>query len=377
MTLSINCGFDSGNIECMSAEDPGNIRLEIRKDNGSDFYQWFHYRLSGARGIACKMTIQNAEGAAYPKGWPDFNACASYDRETWFRVPTTYENGELVIQHTPEIDSVYYAYFAPYSMERHADMIADAAQSDLAELRILGETLDGRTVDCLSIVGEAQERRTIWVIARQHPGESMAEWAAEGLIHRLLDETDPVGRALRAKADFHIVPNMNPDGSYRGHLRTNAVGSNLNREWAEPSLEKSPEVLCVLNAMQQTGCDLFLDMHGDEAIPYNFIAGAEGAPGFSEKDDDLLQAYKAALVKASPDFQTKYGYPRNAPGKANMTIAGNAMFGYFGCLAMTLEMPFKDNADLQDEDFGWSPERSRHLGAANLDAMLAVMDQLR
>ncbi|MEM6410511.1 MAG: M14-type cytosolic carboxypeptidase, partial [Pseudomonadota bacterium] len=70
MTLSINCGFDSGNIECMSAEDPENIRLEIRKDNDSDFYQWFHYRLSGARGVACKMIIQNAEGAAYPKGWP-------------------------------------------------------------------------------------------------------------------------------------------------------------------------------------------------------------------------------------------------------------------------------------------------------------------
>ncbi len=35
---------------------------------------------------------------------------------------------------------------------------------------------------------------------------------------------------------------MNPDGTWRGHLRTNAVGSNLNREWAEPTLERSPEV---------------------------------------------------------------------------------------------------------------------------------------
>lgn len=35
---------------------------------------------------------------------------------------------------------------------------------------------------------------------------------------------------------------MNPDGSYRGHLRTNASGANLNREWKEPTLEKSPEV---------------------------------------------------------------------------------------------------------------------------------------
>lgn len=38
------------------------------------------------------------------------------------------------------------------------------------------------------------------------------------------------------------VPNMNPDGTWRGHLRTNAVGANLNREWEKPTLERSPEV---------------------------------------------------------------------------------------------------------------------------------------
>jgi len=377
MTIQINSAFDSGNIICLSADDPANIRLEIQKDNESDFYQWFHFRLVGGRDQLCRLVIENAENAAYPKGWPDYKVCASYDRETWFRVPTVFENGQLVIQHTPETDSVYYAYFAPYSMERHADLIAEAALSDLADLRVLGTSVDGRSIDCLSVIGNGEDRRTIWVIARQHPGESMAEWAAEGVIARLLDETDPVGRALRSKADIHIVPNMNPDGSYRGHLRTNAVGSNLNREWADPSEDKSPEVLCVLNAIRETGCDLFLDMHGDEAIPYNFIAGAEGMPGFSEADDALLQAYKSELMKASPDFQVTHGYPRNPPGKANKAIAGNAVYGYFGCLSMTLEMPFKDNAELPDETFGWSPERCRHLGAANVDAMLGVVDQLR
>ena len=44
---------------------------------------------------------------------------------------------------------------------------------------------------------------------------------------------------------------------------------------------------------------------------------------------------------------------------------------------MTLEMPFKDNADLPDAEYGWSPERCRKLGAANLDAMLALVDRLR
>ena len=68
------------------------------------------------------------------------------------------------------------------------------------------------------------------------------------------------------------VPNANPDGSIRGHLRTNACGANLNREWAStgdyvaPSLERSPEVYYILQALDAYGCQGFLDIHGDEEI---------------------------------------------------------------------------------------------------------------
>jgi murein tripeptide amidase MpaA len=61
---------------------------------------------------------------------------------------------------------------------------------------------------------------------------------------------------------------MCPDGAVRGHLRTNACGANLNREWGNsgdyvaPTAERSPEVLCVLEKMKKTGCDFFLDVHG-------------------------------------------------------------------------------------------------------------------
>ena len=39
----------------------------------------------------------------------------------------------------------------------------------------------------------------VWIIARQHPGESMAEWFVEGLLERLIDEADPV------TAQGHVV----------------------------------------------------------------------------------------------------------------------------------------------------------------------------
>jgi murein tripeptide amidase MpaA len=49
----------------------------------------------------------------------------------------------------------------------------------------------------------------------------------------------------------------------------------------------------------------------------------------------------------------------------------------FGCLAMTLEQPFKDSAITPDPRNGWSPARCAALGRSSLDALAAVIDDLR
>ncbi|MBL4853254.1 MAG: hypothetical protein JKY25_03345 [Robiginitomaculum sp.] len=378
--MHITQNFDGGNIVVLSADKPESIRLEIRKDNKSDFFQWFYFRLSGVQDQACIMSIENARDAAFEGGWENYQVRASYDREDWFLVPTRYEDGKLIIEHTPEYGSVYYAYYAPYSMERHADLIAQTQMHDDVRASVLGQTLDGQDMDVLTIgqtAGKAGEgKKQMWVFARQHPGETMAEWWIEGFLSRLLDDDDPTARVLREKCVFHVVPNMNPDGSKRGHLRTNACGANLNREWGVATLERSPEVLLVMDAMAKTGVDFCLDVHGDEALPYNFIAGAEGVAGFTDKDQALLDDFQDAYTRFSPDFQTKVGYGTTPAGKANLTMATNYIAEVYSCLSMTLEMPFKDNADLPDPDYGWSAERSIRLGADVLGAMLSVVDDL-
>ena len=48
-------------------------------------------------------------------------------------------------------DAVYYAYFAPYSYERHQDLIAKSTSSKHVRLEVLGETLDGHDIDLLQI----------------------------------------------------------------------------------------------------------------------------------------------------------------------------------------------------------------------------------
>ena len=374
----ISCSFDSGAIEVVASNPSStsaDFTLHIRKDSHAEFRQWFHFRLSGARGLACTLRFENAGACTYPEGWKNYHAVASYDRERWFRVLTRYDGGVMTVEHTPERDAVWYAYFEPYSWERHQALIGRAGSSALASVERLGATVEGRDLDLVTISDERRpaERKTIWIIARQHPGESMAEWFVEGLIERLLDRADPVSRRLLDNAVVHVVPNMNPDGSVRGNLRTNATGANLNREWMSPSMETSPEVFVVRERIQKTGADVFLDIHGDEALPYVFVAGGEMLPGFTPEQVEAQKTFIADFKRASPDFQDVRGYSAGKYSQDALKLASKWVGHTYGCLSLTLEMPFKDNADLPDPESGWSGERSRKLGAAILEPLLAAL----
>ncbi len=375
--MQISANFDSGNIDVISAQDPSNIELAIKKDHQSEFYQWFHFKLHNTEHVEHVMHLTNAGKSAYVEGWENYQAVASHDRQHWFRVPTEFDGEKLTIKFTPEFDATYFAYFAPYSYERHQDLLHNAQLDIDCQLQVLGHTLDGRDMSVLKVGEEGEGKKVIWLTARQHPGESMAEWFMEGFIDRLLDEDDGVARSLLNSAVFYLVPNMNPDGSARGHLRTNAKGVNLNREWQTPSMENSPEVYLVREKMLATGVDMHLDIHGDEALPFNFVAGCEGIPSYDERIQGLEEKFKNVLLAITPEFQDDKGYDKDKPGQANLTVASNWVGEQFKCLAYTVEMPFKDNDLLPDYSVGWSDERSSLFGRDFLTAIYHVVDDLR
>ena len=58
--IAIDARIPSGRIEIVNAENPADIRLVIPKDPSCDFMGWYHFRVSGARGVACRFTMLNA-----------------------------------------------------------------------------------------------------------------------------------------------------------------------------------------------------------------------------------------------------------------------------------------------------------------------------
>jgi murein tripeptide amidase MpaA len=58
-----------------------------------------------------------------------------------------------------------------------------------------------------------------------------------------------------------------------------------------------------------------------------------------------------------------------------LKLASKYISDTFKCVALTLEMPFKDNANLPDAQVGWDGARSARLGQAMLQPILHMLEK--
>ena len=186
--MKITHEFDSGSIKVIEINDRENIQLELAPDNNADTKQWFHFKLETQKDKLHKIRFINAGQSSFSSAWLGYQVMASYDEKHWFRVQTSYDKNELVVTHTPEKPIISYAYFVPYSYQRHQKIIAEVNESKQGRLTILGQTNENNPIDLLTFGEENSNKKKVWIIARQHPGETMAQWFIEGLIKRLISK---------------------------------------------------------------------------------------------------------------------------------------------------------------------------------------------
>lgn len=364
--MHIYSNFDSGNIEIASIK-PQNVELIIPKDTNSDFLQWFYFKMSDIKiGSKQNVRITNAGDSAYPDGWENYRVNVSYDNENWFRINTSYENGVLAFEIPTDQQELYVAYFEPFSYKQHLALIDFAANSDLCEVERLCNSPEGKAVALLVIGVPTVDKKKIWFTARQHPGETMTEWFIQGLVKELSDETNKDSQELLKNHCFYIIPNMNIDGSIAGNLRVNSLGVNYNREWENPSMEQSPEVYYCIEKMDAVGVDFLMDVHGDEAIPYNFVTSLMGIPSLKEDTITKEDTFKQHWMNVTKEFQDEYKYENSLPGKANLKVCSKQIGERFGNMAYTLEMPFKDSDTNPNLKLGWNGKRAMEFGASVL-----------
>lgn len=281
------------------------------------------------------------------------------------------EKGTLTIRGTLVSNKIQIAYFAPYPYARHLELIEKARAIPNSVVSSLGKSVEERDITLLTIGTPGPDKKNIWIIARQHPGETMAEWYVEGLIDRLASGEDL--SALFDNAVLYIVPNMNVDGSYHGNLRTNAAGKDLNRQWnIDDNKNTAPEVFFIRKKMLDVGVAAFFDVHGDETHPYVFPdgrgVGCSDNPEMIALEKEFLDAYNAVY----PDLQKESKYEPDLPGQANLNIA-NAFFAEFlNCLSFVFEMPNKGLITGRD----WTNQDCKNFGARLIEPLIQLMPKL-
>lgn len=289
----------------------------------------------------------------------------------------------MIIHHTPAHSRIFYAYYVPYDYERHQALMEKAKCVDFCEIKNLGTSLDNHPIELVIIGEQAVHKKKVWVIGRQHPGETMAQWFIEGLLTRLLSK-DPLTQQLLSSVVFYLVPNMNPDGSIRGNHRTNAAGINLNRQWHQPSELECPEVYFVRRAMHKIGVDLFLDIHGDEEIPYAFMMAGNSSVQLKQQADE----FKREFAQSNANFQTLYDYDNyqsvSSAGCCGSTCnqphelakATDYVEHNFGCLSLLLELPFKTQLGIAAKSASEPQHRCIALGQSILNPIAHYVESI-
>ena len=278
------------------------LKPELCLEACGEFKQWFCFSVTGlpcGAGTRAEFVILDAGESTFPD-WSGYKVAATRDRVNWFRVADTrFDASDGMLRWTlndNETPCILFAYFPTYSLERQEDLLYRAQATEGVRHIVLGKSSQGRDLHSL-IFGSASPgspKPVVWIQHRQHPGEVAASWFCEGAVERLLemladDDARSNGKSLLSLAEVHILPNLNPDGGYLGHLRTTATGANLNRCWGGSlhpdvvtctppgqSTPPAPETEAVIAAMKAAGGghgpSVMLDVHQDEEKPYVFIS---------------------------------------------------------------------------------------------------------
>ena len=318
-----------------------NLSLQketIKEGNKSQY--WFYFKVSNVKQKLCYFSIHTHIDCN--NGFKNLKvfSITSYDNKKWFRYKTTQENKNakckinnktISVKSTqilkwkikPTKKTIWFAYYKPYPLERIYKLTKQISNKSYFKKKIIGYSEGNRPIHMLTIGNGC---RNVWLIGRQHPGESIASWIIEGFLKSTFS---PI-----SNLKIHIIPTLNPDGIYLGYWYTNKKGINLNLDWKH---KKSKEVNILNKLLKKQHNDLILDIHGDEECKKHFLSHCP------KRNIDLYNSINKLLCKYNKHFQKEDYYK-----KLNFPCDGKTLD--YTTNALTLEGSMKHNlGDINNE----------------------------
>jgi hypothetical protein len=246
-TIRFSSDFESGSIGAVTAlgQDGLSWELALRNDNDdaalpATFRTWWYLR-------ADSVPIGQLLHLEFSRlGFRDFFVPVySYDRQHWqyfseqevaLVTSGAVASGadRLVVEARFQASPVWIARTFPYTASDLSTFLQTLAGNPAVHLETLGLSPRLQQPIGLLTVKDATvqtPRTTVWIQARTHPGETGPSYLLEGLLGAVLAE-DALGRSLRSRYIFRVLPMHNVDGVLLGNYRTNGASTDLESAWA-------------------------------------------------------------------------------------------------------------------------------------------------
>lgn len=269
--IKFDANFESGNLSSVETNDSIHFFVRTISDIGG---RWFYFRITGIDGKYIEVIIENS----------DVNRpMYSYDNRVFQRFTQSESPSYNLFKKTFDYDTVYVAYYTPYTYSYLQQRIRDWERSSFVKVDTLGFTDHNLAMQEVIItdpdIPDANKHR-VWIHARTHPGETPSSWHFDGIVQKLLEEDDVID-FYRKNIIFHLFPFNNPEGVYFGRSRTNYYGVDQEREWNKPDAETAKEVLMLKNRMIEINSEkvisVFLNLHSQAASYCTFWIHTPGS----------------------------------------------------------------------------------------------------
>ncbi len=294
--FTVDTRFEAGSAGRVETVSENHIRVAVigETDQGKRNRQpsWFYFRLDGAAGREVIIELDQLHGEYnYKKhdgsGLRNMKPVYSYDNLTWTHFDSSEwdaKSSSIKVRLKPAKDRVWIARQPPYTTAHLERLLKEIGGSKYLKREVVGKTAGGRPILLLTVTNPAapdQNKKVIWLMARQHAWESGTSWVCEGAL-RFLVSADPAAARIRDGYVFKIFPMADPDGVVRGGVRFNAYGYDLNRNWDTADPQRMPEIFAQRKAMLEWidrggRMDLFVSLHNTESA--DFISGSLAAGG--------------------------------------------------------------------------------------------------
>ncbi len=273
--IKFDANFESGNLASVSTSDSTYFEITTTEDVGG---RWFYYRISGVKNKLIKVKVTNS----------DVNRpMYSYDNNEFERFTETESPSKNYFEKIFSEDTVYVAYYTPYTYSYLQERIADWQNSEFVKVDTLGFTEHNFPVQEIILTDTSvpdENKLCVWIHARTHPGETPSSWHFDGILQELLKD-DSVIDYYRKNIIFYLYPFNNPEGVYYGRSRTNYYGVDQERQWNKSDAETATAVLLLKNRMKEINSkkvlSVALNLHSQaSAYPTFWIHTANSTSNF-------------------------------------------------------------------------------------------------